>query len=112
MELKAKSIKAAPVGKIGPYTLDYACEHGIGFYYEPIELNATAKEMFIDIGFKQGVDNDKHLIYVDIENDDFRVVFHKETKTIDVNQTYDYDIDFDMLKAINKQVEELDWYDE
>ena len=110
--LQTKSIKATPVGKIGQYTIDYANEHGIGFYYEPIDLNATAKEMFIDIGFKQGVDNDKHLIYVDIENDDFRVVFHKETKTIDVNQTYDYDIDFEMLKAINKQVEELGWFNE
>ena len=38
MELKAKSIKAAPVGKIGPYTLDYACEHGLGFYYTEPEL--------------------------------------------------------------------------
>lgn len=38
MELKAKSIKAAPIGKIGPYTLDYACEHGIGFYYTEPEL--------------------------------------------------------------------------
>lgn len=37
MGLKAKSIKAAPVGKIGQYTLDYACEHGIGFYYTPDE---------------------------------------------------------------------------
>lgn len=110
--LQTKSIKATPVGRIGQYTLDYACEHGIGFYYEPIELNATAKEMFIDIGFKQGVDNDKHLIYVDIENDDFSVVFHKKTKTIDVNQTYDYSFNVDMLKAINKQAEELEWFNE
>ena len=110
--LQTKSIKTTPLEKIGQYTLDYACEHGIGFYYEPIELNATAKEMFIDIGFKQGVDNDKHLIYVDIENDDFSVVFHKETKTIDVNQTYDYSFNVDMLKAINKQAEELEWFNE
>lgn len=38
MTLETKSIKATPIGKIGPYTLDYACEHGIGFYYTEPEL--------------------------------------------------------------------------
>lgn len=35
---QTKSIKATPVGKIGQYTLDYACEHGIGFYHTSPEL--------------------------------------------------------------------------
>lgn len=36
--LQTKSIKATPVGKIGSYTLDYACEHGLDFYYTEPEL--------------------------------------------------------------------------
>lgn len=39
--LQTKSIKATPLGKIGPYTLDYACEHGLGFYYTEPELEET-----------------------------------------------------------------------
>lgn len=38
MELKVKSIKATPVEKIGQYTIDYAREHGIDFYYTVPEL--------------------------------------------------------------------------
>lgn len=37
MTLQTKSIKSTPIGKIGQYTLDYANEHGIGFYYTPDE---------------------------------------------------------------------------
>lgn len=35
--LQTKSIKATPLEKIGQYTIDYANEHGIGFYYTPDE---------------------------------------------------------------------------
>lgn len=72
----------------------------------------TAKEMFIDLNFKQTLNNDHMIIYRDIENDDFMVAFNKTTKVLYTNQCYDYNFDFKMLKAINKQVEELGWNNE
>lgn len=69
----------------------------------------SAKEMFIDLNFKQIANNIRDIIYADIDNPDFYVQFDLQYKVVIVYQTYDYNFDMKMLKAINKQVEELGW---
>ena len=69
----------------------------------------SAKEMMIELDFKQVVDNDRQIVYIDIDNPDLYISFDKLYKTIVANQTYDYNFDYKMLQAINKQVEELGW---
>lgn len=71
----------------------------------------TAKEMFIDLNFKQ-YSNERVIEYIDIFNTDFHITFYLIEKVISGNQTYDYVCDIKMLQAINKQVEELGWNNE
>lgn len=69
-----------------------------------------ANEMFMELKFRQIKNNNAMIVYVDIENDDFYITFYKLDKAIGgMGQTYDYYCDISMLKAINKQVEELGW---
>ena len=63
----------------------------------------TAKEMFEKLGYKE----DFHIAYIKYYNEkkDKYIWFSKPTKTVEIM----FDIDMDLLKAINKQVEELGW---
>ncbi len=64
-----------------------------------------AKEMFEKLGFKE----DFHIAYIKYHNEeeDKYIWFDKAAKTIEIM----FDINMDLLKAINKQVEELGWND-
>ena len=81
-------------------------------YVEPKEKEKSAKEIFIDLDFKESLNDERFLSYRDIRDEDFWVIFDKKDKTICCYQTHDYNFDFKMLKAINKQVEELGWNNE
>lgn len=72
----------------------------------------TAKEMFIDLNFRCVRNDDNYITYRDIENEDFYVYFDKTLKVVNSFQTYDYNFNFKMFKAINKQIEELGWDNE
>ena len=69
----------------------------------------SAREMFEDLNFMQIVNNDTMTLYKNIDNPDFYIEFDNIYKTISGYQTYDYVCNYKMLKAINKQVEELGW---
>jgi hypothetical protein len=66
----------------------------------------TAKEMFEKLGYKE----DFHIAYIKYynEKEDKYIWFSKPTKTVEIM----FDIDMDLLKAINKQIEELGWDNE
>ena len=71
----------------------------------------SAKEMFEELGYKfvQGIDC---IYYEQIKNHDYYVIIFNDDKTITKKRFYSYEyeyITFDELKAINKQIEELDW---
>ncbi len=68
----------------------------------------SAKEMFGELGFRQILDNERELEYRDIYNNDFYVNFDKKYKAINCFQNYDFNFDIKLLKAINKQIEELE----
>lgn len=63
----------------------------------------TACEMFEELGYEENY----HIAYVMYYNkeEDYYIWFFKDIKTIEVR----FDIDMKLLKAINKQVEELGW---
>ena len=64
----------------------------------------TAKEMFEKLGYKQQRFNSEEIEYYNFEADLY-VWFCRRTKTIEVS----FDITIELLKAINKQIEELHW---
>ena len=65
-----------------------------------------AKEMFEKLGYKLQMDY-PYLQYHNLETDTY-IWFYGETKTIEIQ----FDITMDLLKAINKQIEELGWDNE
>lgn len=71
----------------------------------------TAKEMFEELGYTERPKNeyytDAELIY-DREKRYFHSIYFDKDKTIDVSNPT---ITLDLLKAINKQIEELGWED-
>lgn len=67
-----------------------------------MEVQLTAREMFEKLGYKQQRFNSEEIDYYNSETDLY-VWFCRRTKTIEVS----FDITMDLLKAINKQVEEL-----
>lgn len=70
--------------------------------------NKSAREMWQELGYKFN-ENDKYIYCEDYENEDLRVVFDKQHKTVDCNATYDYSFDMQFFKVIQKQIEELGW---
>lgn len=69
----------------------------------------TAKELFEELGYKIVRDDDEFIKYESVSNEDLYIVFYKTYKVILGEPTYDYFCDMDLLKAINKQIEELKW---
>lgn len=69
----------------------------------------TAKEMAIDLDMKTEKNDDNELIYRNICNEDLYIIFYKKYKTVGGCPYYDFFCDIEMLKFINKQVEELGW---
>lgn len=79
----------------------------------------SAREMFEELGYNQLYQNKRYMFYVkdlidtpEYEKDSIHLEFNFENKTF--NKTYSddnsvYEITLDELKAINKQVEELNW---
>ncbi len=65
--------------------------------------------MFEQLGYKLIENSDKFLIYQEMGNEDLYIEFYKKDKTISGLPTYDYFLNIDLLKAINKQCEELGW---
>lgn len=63
----------------------------------------TAKEMFEELGYEE----DFHIAYIKYHNseEDKYIWFNKFSRTVEI----EFDIDMTLLKAINKQVEELGW---
>lgn len=66
----------------------------------------TAKEMFEKLGYDLQFDC-PYLQYHNLETDSY-IWFYGETETIEIQ----FDITMDLLKAINKQIEELGWDNE
>lgn len=66
----------------------------------------TAKEMFEKLGYEE----DFHFTYIKYYNkkEDRYIWFYQETETIEIQ----FDITMELLKAINKQIEELGWDNE
>ena len=69
----------------------------------------SAKEMFEELGYKERPKNeyytDAELIY-DTQKRFYYSIYFDKDKTIDVSNQM---ITLDLLKAINKQIEELGW---
>lgn len=66
-----------------------------------------AKEMFESLGFRMILNNKDIIEYAD---DDYKlVVFYKNLKGF---FCHNYPVTMPILKAINKQIEELRWLDE
>ena len=72
----------------------------------------TAKEMFEKMDYKLIKDDENVIVYEYIDNEDIYVCFLKKFKQITGLPTYDYFCDIDLLKAYNKQAEELGWLDD
>ena len=72
----------------------------------------SAKEMFMEMDYKCIKDNEEELVYRDIYNEDLYICFLKKFKVITGLPTYDCFCDMKLLKAYNKQVEELGWNNE
>lgn len=72
----------------------------------------TAKEMFEALGYGLVRNDEKYITYVDVLNEDLYISFSKEYKVVSGTPTYDYFLNMSILKAINKQCEELGWLDE
>lgn len=78
----------------------------------------TAKEMFERLEYHQEEDN-YYIRFKEIndKNVKYEIVFCKENETIELmpkingKDHYFTRVDMDLLQAINKQVEELGWYD-
>ena len=76
----------------------------------------SAKEMFEKLGFEQERCDNLYITYVIYDNkNDYSICFRLSNKDIDIvnntfNREYEY-LKMPILKAINKQVEELGWND-
>ena len=71
----------------------------------------TAKDMFEELGFEQKINNENVLMYVRDLQEDYRisVIFWLGWERIHFRNNYDEELSMKLLKAINKQVEELGW---
>lgn len=65
----------------------------------------TAKEIFEKLGY---IEKEKYLTFVEYVNEDGdrHIWFNKNNETIEVPED---EFDVSLLKAINKQIEELGW---
>ena len=76
----------------------------------------TADEMFEELGYKKVYENDVEILYqhkIRLLGDDFdfellfckipKIFFHKDKRKVSIG------IEVELLKAINKKVEELGW---
>lgn len=85
-------------------------------------MNKSAKEMFEELGYNEMYQNKHYMFYVkdlvdtpEYERDSIHLEFNFDTKTF--NKTYGddnsvYEITLEELQAINKQIEELGWFNE
>ena len=70
-------------------------------------MNKSAKEMFEELGYDL-VETTSYMMYYHNEENDIYIWFYNNRKTIEIVNEFT----LDMLKAINKQVEELGWNNE
>lgn len=64
----------------------------------------SAKELFKELGYDL-VETTSYMVYYHNEENDIYIWFYNNRKTIEIVNEFTLDI----LKAINKQVEELGW---
>lgn len=64
----------------------------------------SAKELFEELGFDL-VETTSYMVYYYNEEDEIYIWFYNNSKTIEIVNEFTLDI----LKAINKQAEELGW---
>lgn len=69
----------------------------------------SAIEMFLKLDYKLIRNDEDRMIYVYIYNHDCDIYFDKKEKYIYGLPNYDGVINMDLLKAFNKQCEELGW---
>ena len=67
----------------------------------------TAKEMFEALGYEYKQNNVNQICVCNIDNDEW-LWFYLDKKTFEYNE----EISMELLKVINKQVEELGWLNE
>lgn len=64
----------------------------------------SARELFEELGYDL-VETTSYMVYYYNEENDIYIWFYNNSKTIEIVNEFTLDI----LKAINKQIEELDW---
>lgn len=74
----------------------------------------SAKELFEELGYEQKINDKNVLMYVRDLPEDYliSVIFWLGWERINIRNNYDEELSMKLLKAINKQVEELGWNDE
>ena len=72
----------------------------------------SAIEMFNKLGFVINKNDENGFYYTCFSNEDLYIYFNKKDKYLIYNANYDGVIDTTILKAINKQIEELGWNNE
>lgn len=66
----------------------------------------TAKEMFEELGYKQRTNVSDSMFSIVIYDKELYPVYFDFNKTVDVSNQI---ITFELFKAIQKQIEELEW---
>lgn len=75
----------------------------------------SAKEMFGELGYQRNVENEKIIYLIETKGSFYyqEIIFNLLQKVIVIDGNFlDVAIENNLLKAINKQVEELHWLDE
>lgn len=72
----------------------------------------TASEIFEELGYKRNVEDNKITYSQKFGYETFEIMFDLSEKEINIDTDMDVKIEEDILKAIDKQAEELGWIDE
>ena len=70
----------------------------------------SAKDMFEELGYKRRADIDVIVYFQKFGLHYFKIMFDLSEKIVDIDTNFERtEIEDDLLKAINKQCEELGW---
>ena len=72
----------------------------------------TASEIFEELGYKRNVEDNKITYSQKFGYETFEIMFDLSEKEINIDTDMEVKIEEDILKAIDKQAEELGWIDE
>lgn len=70
----------------------------------------SAREMFEELGYKRSTNVDAIVYFQKFGLHYFKIMFDLSEKVLDIDTNYEgTEIENELLKAINKQAEELEW---